>query len=208
VLLLAFVSLVTALLPLLLGLTAVAAGLGLVGQISHAFAVQDSAETVILLIGLSWLPLFLSVTLFGLLMDYPVFILSRSREAVSSEPAQQAVRRSISRSADVITAAALVMVCVFALFGALASLDLKQVGAGLTVAVLIDATVIRNVLLPAATTVLGEQNWYLPRWLAWRSRWGWSPWGLALDRSGLTLSLPGRMAHRVHQVPRPGPDLT
>jgi putative drug exporter of the RND superfamily len=186
VLLLAFVSLVTALVPLLLGLIALAAGLGLVGQISHAFPVQDSAETVILLIGLSWLPLFLFVTLFGLSMDDPVVILSRIREAVSGEPVRQAIRLSIRRTADVVTATALVMVCVFALFGTLASLDLKQAGAGLTVAVLIDATVIRSVLLPAAMTVLGEQNWYLPRWLAWLSRLGLEPPGvLHLDRTGM-----------------------
>jgi MMPL family len=83
-------------------------------------------------------------------------------------------------------AAGLGLVCVVALFGTLASLDLKQAGAGLTVAVLIDATVIRSVLLPAAMTVLGEQNWYLPRWLAWLSRLGLEPPGvLHLDRTGM-----------------------
>jgi hypothetical protein len=164
VLLLAFVSLAAALVPLLLGLTAVAAGLGLLGQISHAFPVQDSATTVILLIGLSWLPLFLFVILFGLSMDYHVFILSRIQKAVSGgEATRQAMRLSVSRAAGVIIATALVMVCVFALFGALTSLDLKHAGAGLAVAVLIDATAIRSVLLPAAMAVLGERNWYLPR---------------------------------------------
>ncbi len=121
----------------------------------------------------SWLPLFLFVILFGLSMDYHVFILSRIQEAVTGgEPTRQAIRHSLRRTAWVITAAALVMVCVFALFGTLASLDLKQAGVGLAVAVLIDATVIRSVLLPAAMAVLGERNWYLPRWLDWLPRVG------------------------------------
>ena len=108
----------------------------------------------------SWLPLFLFVILFGLSVDYHVFILSRIKETVTSgEPTRQAISRSISRTAGVITAAALVMVCVFALFGTLASLDLKQVGVGLAVAVLIDAAVIRYVLLPTTMTLLGERNW-------------------------------------------------
>src|SRR5262249_21320664 len=112
----------------------------------------------------SWLPLFLFVILFGLSMDYHVFVLSRIQEAVTQgAPTRTAIRTSISRPARVITAAALVMVCVFALFGTLSSLDLKQAGVGLAAAVLIDATVIRSVLLPAAMAVLGERNWYLPR---------------------------------------------
>jgi len=121
----------------------------------------------------SWLPLFLFVILFGLSMDYHVFILSRVQEAVTrGEPTGLAVRRSITRTAGVITAAALVMVCVFALFGTLSSLDLKQAGVGLAAAVLIDATVIRAVLLPATMTMLGERNWYLPRRLTWLPRLG------------------------------------
>jgi len=121
----------------------------------------------------AWLPLFLFVVLFGLSMDYHVFILSRVREAVTGgEPTRQAIARSISRTAAVITAAALVMVCVFSLFGTLASLDIKQAGVGLAAAVLIDATVIRGVLLPATMALLGERNWYLPRWLSWLPRVG------------------------------------
>ena len=91
------------------------------------------------------------------------------------EPTRQAIRQSLRRTAGVITAAALVMVCVFALFGTLGSLDLKQAGVGLAVAVLIDATVIRCVLLPATMTVLGERNWYLPRWLNWLPQVGLEP---------------------------------
>jgi RND superfamily putative drug exporter len=121
----------------------------------------------------AWLPLFLFVVLFGLSMDYHVFILSRVREAVTGgEPTRRAIARSITRTAGVITAAALVMVCVFALFGTLASLDIKQAGVGLAAAVLIDATVIRGVLLPATMALLGERNWYLPRWLSWLPRVG------------------------------------
>jgi len=121
----------------------------------------------------AWLPLFLFVVLFGLSMDYHVFILSRVQEAVTGgEPTRQAIARSISRTAGVITAAALVMVCVFSLFGTLASLDIKQAGVGLAAAVLIDATVIRGVLLPATMALLGERNWYLPRWLSWLPRVG------------------------------------
>jgi putative drug exporter of the RND superfamily len=93
-------------------------------------------------------------------------ILSRVREAVDrGEPTEVSVRRSIALTAGVVTAAAVVMVCVFALFGTLSSLELKQAGVGLAAAVLVDATVIRALLLPATMKLLGERNWYLPRWL-------------------------------------------
>jgi uncharacterized membrane protein YdfJ with MMPL/SSD domain len=119
----------------------------------------------------SWLPLFLFVVLFGLSMDYHVFILSRVREAVDAgERTETAVRGSIAVTAGVVTAAAVVMVCVFSLFGTLSSLELKQAGVGLAVAVLIDATLIRGVLLPATMKLLGEWNWYLPRQLQWLPR--------------------------------------
>jgi uncharacterized membrane protein YdfJ with MMPL/SSD domain len=119
----------------------------------------------------SWLPLFLFVVLFGLSMDYHVFILSRVREAVDSgEQTDAAVQRSISSTAGVVSAAAVVMVCVFALFATLSSLELKQAGVGLAAAVLIDATLIRGVLLPATMKLLGDANWYLPRRLQWLPR--------------------------------------
>src|SRR5205085_9420600 len=93
------------------------------------------------------------------------------REAVDrGEPTEVAVRRSIALTAGVVTAAAVVMVCVFALFGTLSSLELKQAGVGLAAAVLIDATVIRALLLPATMKLLGARNWYLPRWLEWLPR--------------------------------------
>jgi uncharacterized membrane protein YdfJ with MMPL/SSD domain len=115
---------------------------------------------------ISWLPLFLFVVLFGLSMDYHVFILSRVREAVDrGMKTEDAVRYGITVTAGVVTSAALVMVGVFSLFGSLSSLDVKQAGVGLGVAVLIDATIIRAVLLPATMKLLGEWNWYLPRFL-------------------------------------------
>jgi len=120
---------------------------------------------------ISWLPLFLFVVLFGLSMDYHVFILSRVREGVDAGMStDDALRHGISRTAGVVTAAALVMVGVFSLFGTASALDLKEAGVGLAVAVLLDATVVRGVLLPATMKLLGERNWYLPNWLAWLPR--------------------------------------
>ena len=120
---------------------------------------------------ISWLPLFLFVVLFGLSMDYHVFILSRVREGVDSGMrTEEALRYGISRTAGVVSAAALVMVGVFSLFGTASALDLKEAGVGLAVAVLLDATVVRGVLLPATMKLLGERNWYLPGWLSWLPR--------------------------------------
>jgi uncharacterized membrane protein YdfJ with MMPL/SSD domain len=115
----------------------------------------------------SWLPLFLFVVLFRLSMDYHAFILSGVREAVDRGARDAAVRASIATTAGVVTAAAIVMVCVFALFGTFSSLELKQAVVGLAAAVLIDPTLIRGVLLPATMKLLGDWNWYLPRALRW-----------------------------------------
>src|SRR3954447_7304548 len=116
----------------------------------------------------SWLPLFLFVILFGLSMDYHVFILSRVREAVDrGEPTQDAVAHGIKSTAGVVTSAAVVMVAVFSVFATLSMIEFKQMGVGLAVAVLIDATLVRAVLLPATMKLLGERNWYLPRQLRW-----------------------------------------
>jgi RND superfamily putative drug exporter len=116
----------------------------------------------------TWLPLFLFVVLFGLSMDYHVFIVSRIKELVDrGTRTEEAVSRGIAGTASTVTAAAAVMVAVFAIFATLSTLDIKQMGAGLAVAVLIDATVIRGVLLPATMKLLGKWNWYLPRWLEW-----------------------------------------
>ncbi|MGI9556329.1 MAG: MMPL family transporter [Solirubrobacterales bacterium] len=119
----------------------------------------------------SWLPLFLFVVLFGLSMDYHVFILSRVREAVDrGMGTEAAVRVGIRTTAGVVTSAAMVMVAVFAIFATLTFIEMKQMGVGLAVAVLIDATIIRAVLLPATMKLLGERNWYLPSWLEWLPR--------------------------------------
>ncbi len=116
----------------------------------------------------NWLPLFLFVILFGLSMDYHVFILSRVREAhLSGMSTTEAVRYGISSTAGTVTSAAFVMVVVFSVFVTLSFIDFKQMGVGLAVAVLIDATIIRGVLLPASMKVLGDWNWYLPKWLEW-----------------------------------------
>jgi uncharacterized membrane protein YdfJ with MMPL/SSD domain len=124
----------------------------------------------------SWLPLFLFVLLFGLSMDYHVFILSRVREAYDrGMSTDDAVAQGIKSTASVVTAAAAVMIAVFAIFATLSSIEFKQFGVGLAVAVLIDATIIRGVLLPAAMKLLGEWNWYLPRSLRWLPRVGGGP---------------------------------
>jgi RND superfamily putative drug exporter len=116
----------------------------------------------------AWLPLFLFVVLFGLSMDYHVFVLSRVREAYDrGMRTEDAVAHGIKSTAGVITSAALVMVGVFALFGTLDSVALKQMGVGLAVAVALDATVIRGILLPAGMKLLGDWNWWLPRKLDW-----------------------------------------
>jgi uncharacterized membrane protein YdfJ with MMPL/SSD domain len=117
---------------------------------------------------ISWLPVFLFVVLFGLSMDYHVFILSRVREGIDSGMSnERALRYGIARTAGVVTSAALVMFGVFSLFATASAIDLKQAGVGLAVAVILDATVVRAVLLPASMKLLGDWNWYLPRWLAW-----------------------------------------
>ena len=116
----------------------------------------------------SWMPLFLFVVLFGLSMDYHVFILSRIREAFDrGSSTEEAVAHGIKSTAGVVTSAAVVMVSVFAIFATLSLLIFKQLGVGLAVAVLLDATLVRGVLLPATMKLLGDWNWYLPKWLEW-----------------------------------------
>jgi len=111
----------------------------------------------------AWLPLFLFVVLFGLSMDYHVFTVSRIREAVlRGATNREAVAEGIVRSAGVVTSAAAVMVGVFAIFGTLSGLEMKQLGVGLATAILIDATLIRAVVLPSLMTLLGDANWWTP----------------------------------------------
>jgi anti-anti-sigma factor len=116
----------------------------------------------------SWLPLFLFVILFGLSMDYHVFILSRVREGFDrGMSSDEAVAHGIRATAGVVTSAAAVMIGVFSIFATLSSIDFKEMGVGLALAVLIDATIVRAVLLPATMKLLGDWNWYLPSWLQW-----------------------------------------
>ena len=115
-----------------------------------------------------WLPMFLFVILFGLSMDYHVFILSRVREAYGRGLSnEQAVAHGIKQTAGVVTSAAVVMVVTFAVFATMPIIDFKEMGVGLAAAILIDATLVRAVLLPATMKLLGDRNWYLPRWLNW-----------------------------------------
>jgi RND superfamily putative drug exporter len=108
------------------------------------------------------------VILFGLSMDYHVFIISRIREARDGGMStHQAVTHGIKTTAGVVTSAAIVMVCVFAVFATGSIIVLQQLGVGLAAAVLVDATIVRAVLLPASMMLLGDWNWYLPRWLEW-----------------------------------------
>jgi uncharacterized membrane protein YdfJ with MMPL/SSD domain len=167
-LLMTFRSLVIATTAVVLNLLSVAAAYGLlvivfqhgVGESLLGF---HSTGAIV-----SWLPLFLFVVLFGLSMDYHVFILSRIREAHDRGLAtDEAIAHGIKSTAGVVTAAATVMVAVFAIFATLSQLSLKQLGVGLAAAVLLDATLIRGVVLPATMQLLGEWNWYLPRWLSW-----------------------------------------
>src|SRR6266511_1151249 len=166
-----FRSVVVALTAIVLNMLSVGAAYGLLVVVfQHTWAEKlldfRSNHGVI-----SWLPLFLFVVLFGLSMDYHVFVVSRIREAVrQGVPNREAVAQGITRSAGVVTSAAIVMVGVFAIFGTLSTLDMKQLGVGLASAILIDATIIRAVVLPSLMTLLGNANWWAPRFLRARDR--------------------------------------
>jgi uncharacterized membrane protein YdfJ with MMPL/SSD domain len=104
-------------------------------------------------------------------MDYHVFILSRISELrCRGEATRDAVVGGISNGAGVVTSAAVIMVAVFSIFASLSTIDLKMIGVGLAFAVLVDATVVRGICVPAALALLGERSWYLPRWLRWLPR--------------------------------------
>jgi RND superfamily putative drug exporter len=167
-LLVTFRSLVVPIKAIVLNLLSVGAAYGamvLVFQKGHGEELLDFQSVG----GIApWIPLFLFVILFGLSMDYHVFILSRVKELVDDGmETGEAVAEGIRSTASTVTSAAIVMVAVFAIFGTLHTLDMKQMGVGLAVAILIDATLIRAVLLPATMKLLGDWNWYLPRWLEW-----------------------------------------
>ncbi|GCB45133.1 hypothetical protein SNL152K_2423 [Streptomyces sp. NL15-2K] len=164
--LLSFRSLTIAITSIVLNLLSVGAAYGiLVGVFQHGWGASlVGAEGVGAII--TWLPLFLFVILFGLSMDYHVFVVSRIREArMRGRTTNEAIKHGVVTTAGVVTSAAVIMVAVFAIFGTLSMQSMKQMGVGLAAAVLIDATIIRGVLLPAVMALLGERNWYLPKWL-------------------------------------------
>jgi uncharacterized membrane protein YdfJ with MMPL/SSD domain len=167
-LLVTFRSLIIPIKAIILNLLSVGAAYGVlvwIFQYGHLESLLDFKSTGSIT---SWMPLFLFVVLFGLSMDYHVFILSRIREAFDrGNSTEEAVAHGIKSTAGVVTSAAVVMVSVFAIFVTLSLLIFKQLGVGLAVAVLIDATLVRGVLLPATMKLLGDWNWYLPRWLEW-----------------------------------------
>lgn len=164
--LLSFRSLTIAVTSIVLNLLSVGAAYGiLVAVFQHGWGASlVGAEGVGAII--TWLPLFLFVILFGLSMDYHVFVVSRIREArLRGRTTKDAIQHGVVTTAGVVTSAAVIMVAVFAIFGTLSMQSMKQMGVGLAAAVLIDATIIRGVLLPAVMALLGERNWYLPKWL-------------------------------------------
>jgi RND superfamily putative drug exporter len=170
-LLVTFRSIVIPLKAIVLNLLSVGAAYGvlvLVFQDGHGERVLDFQSVG----GIApWLPLFLFVILFGLSMDYHVFILSRIREAVDhGMSTDAAVAHGIKATAGVVTSAAMVMVAVFGAFALGSDQDIKQLGVGLAAAILIDATIVRAVLLPATMKLLGRRNWYLPERLSWLPR--------------------------------------
>jgi RND superfamily putative drug exporter len=169
--LVAFRSIVVALKAIVLNLLSVGAAYGVlvlvfqhgIGKSVFGFSSTAGISPVI--------PVLLFVILFGLSMDYHVFIVSRIREAFDrGEKMDDAISHGIKSTAGVVTSAAVVMVAVFSIFATLSMLMFKQFGVGLAVAILIDATIVRAVLLPATMKLLGEWNWYLPRWLEWLPR--------------------------------------
>lgn len=170
-LLVSFRSIVIAAKAVVLNLMSVAAAYGVVvavfqfGWGQHLLGFKSYGAIT------SWLPMFMFVLLFGLSMDYHVFILSRIREAHDrGMSTEDAIEHGIKTTAGTVTCAAIVMVGAFGVFASLPIVDLKEMGVGLAAAVLIDATVVRGVLLPAVMKLLGERNWYLPAWLQWLPR--------------------------------------
>jgi RND superfamily putative drug exporter len=135
-------------------------GIGFFNSLGFKFHQADAIE--------AWLPLFLFSILFGLSMDYHVFLLSRIREEYDkTHDNTEAVAYGLRTTAGIITGAALIMVAVFIGFAAGRLGPLQQMGFGLAVAVFMDATIVRTLLVPAGMRLLGDRNWYLPKWLGW-----------------------------------------
>nr|WSY50623.1 MMPL family transporter [Streptomyces sp. NBC_00886] len=167
VMLVSFRSVTIAAVSILLNLLSVAAAFGvMVAVFQHGWGATLVGTHGVGAIE-SWLPLFSFVILFGLSMDYHVFVVSRIREAHDAgAPTREAVAQGIRSTAGVVTSAAAIMVAVFAVLGTLSMQDFKQMGVGLGVAILLDATIVRGVLLPSVLSLLGERTWYLPRRLS------------------------------------------
>ncbi|MHA4819695.1 MMPL family transporter [Streptomyces aculeolatus] len=166
--LMAFRSLTIAITSILLNLLSVGAAYGVLTMVfQHGWgAGLVGAEGVGAIV--AWLPLFLFVILFGLSMDYHVFVVSRIKEArAQGRNTADAISHGVITTAGVVTSAAVIMVAVFSIFGTLSMQSMKQMGVGLATAVLIDATIIRGVLLPAVMSLLGERNWHFPKALRW-----------------------------------------
>jgi RND superfamily putative drug exporter len=164
VLLVAFRSIVIPALAIVMNLLSVGAAYGLltlVLQDGHGASLFGFQQVSVIE---AWIPLFLFAVLFGLSMDYHVLLTSRIRERYEATgDTRDAIRTGISSSARLITGAALIMVAVFAGFSSGQLVMFQQMGFGVAIAILIDATLVRTVLVPAAMTILGRWNWYLPR---------------------------------------------
>ena len=167
-LLVSFRSLVIAIKAIILNLLSVAAAYGVLVLVFQRGLGEELLGFNSTGVIVNWLPLFLFVILLGLSMDYQVFIVSRMREAHDrGMPSDQAIAYGITATAPVVTCAALIMVAVFSVFVTMSLLSFVQMGVGLAVAILIDATIVRAVLLPASMKLLGDWNWYLPGLLSW-----------------------------------------
>jgi len=164
----AFRSIVLAAVAIGLNLLSVAAAYGLIVVVFLKGFGSDLLGFTEVDVIAAWLPLFLFAVLFGLSMDYTVFLLSRIREHVAlGERTTVAVERSVASTARIITGAALIIIAVFVGFATGDQVEFQEMGFGIAVSLLIDATVVRLVLLPAVLALLGERTWYLPRWLGW-----------------------------------------
>ena len=164
----AFRSLVLAAVAIGLNLLSVGAAYGLIVLVFLKGVGRDLLGFTEVEVIAAWLPLFLFAVLFGLSMDYTVFLLSRIRERYADgSSTTEAVAYSVGSTARLITGAALIIIAVFVGFAAGDQVEFQQMGFGVAVSLLIDATLVRLVLLPAVLALLGERTWYLPRWLAW-----------------------------------------
>jgi RND superfamily putative drug exporter len=164
----AFRSVTIPIVSILLNLLSVGGAYGLVTLIFQDGHLQSLLGFTSFGALVPWVPLFTFVLLFGLSMDYHVFILSRIRELwAGGASAKDSIVSGIGRSAGTVTSAAVIMVAVFSLFATLSMIDVKMLGVGLAAAVLIDATIVRGIVLPACLALLGERAWYLPSWLSW-----------------------------------------